>query len=172
MISYIFIADARASVCYRFETSFIAQLVFFSLKKAMHRKYCRFVKKYAFESRSCFCKERRRKVKRRCAAQSKVSVDWLEITRSDLHSEICIAQKNGRLRETVGGGKGSTRDNSNARHISPAKTACRRSYTETIRRVVRKLIKRGASPTRQANISNVLYRRTIDTWPTNQFFSQ
>jgi len=28
-----------------------------------------------------------------CRAQSKVSVDWLEITRSDLHSEICIAQK-------------------------------------------------------------------------------
>lgn len=111
-----------------FKNSFI---VFFSLKEAMHRKYCRFVKKYPFESRNYFYKEHRRKVKREDAVQS-VSVDWLEITRSDLYFEICIDKKKKRLHETETLHE-YTRQFQCEAYISLAKTACRHFYTEAIR---------------------------------------
>lgn len=96
----------------------------------------------------CFYKEHWRKVKREREdiVQSKVSIDRLEITRSDLYSEIRTDKKKTTTWNIV---RGNIRGNSNATHISFAKTACRHFYTKAIQWVVWKLIKRVASPTRE-----------------------
>ncbi|KAL0120186.1 hypothetical protein PUN28_008088 [Cardiocondyla obscurior] len=82
----------------------------------------------------------------------RLSVDWLEITSSDLHSEICIYKKRKKK-------KNRERERENC--------AKRKHCAEDVRATIPSRMKidqtRGSIANTKANISNMLYRRTIDT---------
>lgn len=98
----------------------------------------------------CFYKEHWRKVKRdrEDVVQSKVSIDRLEITRSDLYSEIRTDKKKKKNNHMKHCTREYTRQFQRDAYIF-RKNARRHFYTKAIQWVVWKLIKRVASLTRK-----------------------